>query len=166
MIDYYAGEYREVAELFSRSVHEMASQMYSDDQVNAWAPVPVNYAWWQARCELKRPFLFRQARMIAGFMEFDNDGHIDCHYTHPEFTRKGVAGMLLSHIVSIAEALSMPRLYVEASHLIKPLYVKHGFQCLRLNHVAKGSVTIENWIMERNFTQQGGALATFGSGDL
>lgn len=148
MISYYSGQYREIAELFTRSVHEIASSHYSQKQLEAWAPRPFDDEYWKYKCELKRPFVYVIEEKVAGFIELDPDGHIDCHYVHPDFIRRGIASALLKHVIKIANHLSMPRLFVEASHLIKPLYLKYDFQCLRLNEVVRANVILENWIME------------------
>lgn len=150
MITYYSGEYKELADLFTRSVHELASQEYTFEQLCAWACEPVDYLYWKYRCELKRPFLYKVDESVAGFIELDPDGHIDCHYVHPNFTRQGIGTALLLHVMDIAQHLSLPRLYVEASHLIKPLYLKQGFICLSANQVIRNGVPLENWIMEKN----------------
>jgi putative acetyltransferase len=149
MITYYCGEHKALADLFTRSVHELARQEYSTEQLYAWAPEPVDYLYWKYRCELKRPFLYKVGKSVAGFIELDPDGHIDCHYVHPDFTRQGIGSALLLHVIDIAQHLSLPRLYVEASHLIKPLYLKQGFICLRTNQVIRNGVQLENWIMEK-----------------
>lgn len=154
MITFYTGQYRTIADLFKRSIHEIACTHYTQEQIHAWAPVPIDYEHWRYRCAFKRPFVYLVQEAVAGFIELDHDGHIDCHYVHPDFTRRGIATSLLHHVVDIALKMSLPRLYVEASHLIKPLYLKNGFQCVRANQVVRRGVTLENWIMERTFSAE------------
>ncbi|TWT62531.1 GNAT family N-acetyltransferase [Rubinisphaera italica] len=148
MIQHYAGQSNEIAELFYRSIHEIACSAYSEDQLNAWAPYPIDYDRWKYRCELKRPFLYVIEEQIAGFIELDPDGHIDCHYVHPNFTRRGVATALLNHVMEIALQLEFDRLFVEASHVIRPLYEKQGFTVVKANQVERHGIVLENWIME------------------
>lgn len=150
MITYYTGDYQTLADLFWHSVHELAGTDYTPEQIHAWAPTPIDYSYWRYRCELKRPFIFKLDQTVAGFIELDPDGQIDCHYVHPKFTRRGVATALLLHVVDIATQVKLPRLYVAASHLIKPLYLKQQFVCLRSNQVLRRGVVLENWIMERS----------------
>lgn len=149
MINHYSGQYQEIAQLFFHSVREIASSQYSQEQVEAWAPAPIDFDKWYYRCEWKRPFVYLMNGEVAGFLELDHDGHIDCHYVHPQYTRRGIARALLRHVIALAQHQKVEKLFVEASHLIKPLYLQEGFQCIRLNHVSRNNVILENWIMER-----------------
>ena len=155
MIQYYRGQSRAVADIFHRAIHQTASAAYTPEQIQAWAPLPINYDYWRARCELKRPFLWvDEDGTVGGFLELDSDGHIDCHYTHPDFNRRGIGSALLRHAIQIATELALPRLYVEASHLAKGLYLKHGFAVVRANEVTRNGATLQNWIMERRTAGQ------------
>jgi len=150
MIQYYNGQSRAVAEIYHSAIHRTASAYYTQSQTDAWAPTPIDYERWRARCELKRPFLYVEADTICGFIELDSDGHIDCHYVHPDFNRRGIGSALLKHVLRIARDLQMPRLFVEASHLAKGLYLKHGFQLIRSSQVTVRGVVLENWVLERH----------------
>ncbi|MGV2831669.1 GNAT family N-acetyltransferase [Myxosarcina sp. GI1(2024)] len=149
MIQYYNGQFKAVADVFHAAVHETAASSYTQEQVDAWAPTPNSYDHWRARCELKRPFLYTLSEQVVGFIELDSDGHIDCHYVHPEYNRMGIGTTLLLHVIKIATDLQLNRLYVEASHTAKGLYLKHGFNTLSPNQVSIGNVVLENWLMER-----------------
>ena len=149
MIRYYDGQYKAVADVFHNAIHLTTSEHYSEEQILAWAPVPIDYNRWRARCDLKRPFLYCLEDEIIGFIELDPDGHIDCHYVHPVHNRKGIGTALLRHVLQVATAAKLPRLYVEASHVAKNLYLQHNFSILAENHVTKGTVTLVNWQMER-----------------
>jgi ribosomal protein S18 acetylase RimI-like enzyme len=150
MITYYTGQSDAVADVFTRAVHDLAGEHYGAEQLAAWAPRPIDYAHWRRRCELKRPFLYVDGDTVCGFLELDPDGHIDCHYVHPDHHRRGIGGRLLRHVVHLADALPLPRLVVEASHLAKGLYLKHGFRVVRANRVVRRGVSFENWLMERS----------------
>lgn len=149
MITYYAGQCREIADIFHGAVHRVASARYTAEQVEAWAPTPVDHAYWKLRCELKRPFVSLDAGRLTGFLEFDPDGHIDCHYVHPDRNRRGIGAALLRHVLDLADALALPRVYVEASHIARGLYLRHGFRVESANLVTRRGVTFENWKMER-----------------
>lgn len=149
MITTYAGQSDQIAEIFDRAVHEIASTMYPPEQIAAWAPRPIDYERWRTRCNEKQPFVYLDGERVCGFLELDPDGHIDCHYVHPEFHRRGIGGALLEHAIGIATESRWPRLYVEASHIAKGLYLKHQFRVVRPNRVERRGVTLENWIMER-----------------
>jgi putative acetyltransferase len=148
MIQYYNGEYIAVAEIFHAAVHQTAACFYSSEQLDAWAPTPIDYEQWRARCELKRPFICLRPGQVVGFIELDTNGHIGCHYVHPDHNRQGYGSALLAHAIKTALDAGLMRLYVEASHVAKGLYLKHGFQVVSSNQVSIGGVHLENWIME------------------
>lgn len=149
MITYYTGQYQTIAVIYKRAIHELAKEHYSPEQLNAWSSPEINYEYWNWRCKLKRPFVYYDRETICGFIEFDPDGHIDCHYVLPEYSRQGIGGALLRHVLEIAAGMRLARVYVEASHLAKGLYLKHGFSVVRPNQVERNGVTLDNWIMER-----------------
>lgn len=149
MIEHYGGQFRAVAEIFSGAIHQVAKSAYTLEEIAAWAPMPIDYEHWRVRCEFKRPFLFVEDGHILGFIELDSDGHIDCHYVHPDYNRQGIGGALLEHAIAVATSFGVNRLHVEASHIAKGLYLKHGFQTVQANKVRRLGVTLANWIMER-----------------
>lgn len=152
MIAHYSGQYREIGEIFDAAVRQTALGLYSQEQVDAWAPPGRDLERWKWRCELKRPFVYLRDGRVAGFAELDTDGHIDCLYTHPQHNRTGVGSALLRHIIEVARRNAIPRLYTEASHLARGLFLKHGFAILRENHLELRGVKMSNWIMELDLT--------------
>jgi len=146
---YRHGDHIEIAEVFCRSVHELGSQAYSSAQCEAWSARQPNPSHWKKRCELKRPFVFEKRGQVAAFLELDPDGHIDCAYVHPDFARRGIMTQLVRHAVETAFAMRVPRVYVEASHLIRPLFEKEGFALLGENEVDVNGVLLTNFLMEK-----------------
>lgn len=148
---YYNGEWKEVAELFHSAVHKGASELYTPEQCEAWAPTPIPYEIWQYRCEIKRPFLYKVDGKVVGFLEFDPDGHIDCHYVHPDFQRRGIGAALLEHVLSFSRVLAFEKYYVEASLLAVGLYEKYGFHIIKKQSVKRRGEELVNFQMEKRF---------------
>ena len=121
------GDHRAIAEIFTRAVHEIACKVYTTQQCLAWSDREPNYKHWQKRCELKRPFVAIADTTIAGFLELDSDGHIDCAYIRPEFQRRGIMTSLVEHAVNTCFAMNLRRVYVEASICAKPMFENVGF---------------------------------------
>ena len=130
---YEHGDHDSIAEIFSRAIHEIAIEDYTREQCEAWASPKPNPEHWEARCGIKRPFVAKVDRRIAGFLELDPDGHIDCAYVNPDFKRRGVMTALVRHAVLVGSERAIGSLCVEASLCIKPLFEKLGFvtQCRR-----------------------------------
>ena len=145
---YRHGDHIAIAETFARAIYEIACEFYSEEQCSAWSARAPNPEHWKKRCELKRPFVFEVDGQIAAFLELDPDGHIDCAYTHPDFARRGIMSQLVEHALKTAFACNVPRIYVEASFCIKPLFDKLGFATIRENIVDIQSVKLKNYLME------------------
>jgi ribosomal protein S18 acetylase RimI-like enzyme len=143
------GDHVAIAEIFSRAVHEIASEVYSREQCLAWSDIAPNHEHWKRRCELKRPFVFLKGATIAGFLELDPDGHIDCAYVHPDHRRQGVVSALARHAVETCFARGIDRVHAEASLCARPMFEKIGFKTLSGNLVNIRGVELLNFKMER-----------------
>jgi phosphatidate phosphatase APP1 len=77
---YQPEDYKEIARIFPRAVHEIAIREYSAAQCNAWSEKEPNPNHWKIRCKQKQPFVFVESGIVIGFLELDDDGHIDCMY--------------------------------------------------------------------------------------
>ena len=147
-IQNYSTDFAEqIAELFYTSVHNIDNSMYNQAQRQVWAPEPIDYIAWTKRLEKKQPFIALINERLAGFIELDPDGHIDCCYTHPEYQHRGVATALYAHLETVAKSRGMNHLYVEASHVAKPFFEKHGFALIKENQIERNGVILCNFTM-------------------
>jgi len=146
--NFQPGDHLAIAEIFTAAVHEIASEVYSEQQCLAWSDREVNYDHWKNRCERKRPFVAITCSEISGFLELDPDGHIDCAYINPKYKRRGIMTALVRHAIDTCFSLNLPRVYVDASLCAKPMFEKIGFQTIRENQVSIKGVELLNYKME------------------
>lgn len=139
----------EIADLYHRAVHAIDPAVYPAAQQEAWAPTPPDYGSWSRRLASKQPFMAVIDGRVAGFIELEVDGHIDCLYTHPDFQGQGVASALYAHLVREARVRGVTRLYVEASLVAKPFFERRGFSVLHRNEVERNGVRLVNFSMQR-----------------
>jgi len=146
----YSAEWAiEIADLFYQSVHAIDPLIYTSEQKEAWATTPPDYAKWSLRLDEKRPFVAIVDGRVAGFIELDADGHIDCTYTHPDFQGMGVGSALYERLLSEARLNNIERLYVEASFIAKPFLEHKGFTVIKENTLQRNGVTLINFTMEK-----------------
>lgn len=138
----------EIADLFHQSVHAIDSALYTPEQKEAWAPTPPDYDHWFKRLNEKKPFIAIINDHVAGFMELDADGHIDCTYTHPDFQGNGVASALYERLLVEAKHKNIKRLYVEASLMAKPFFEHRGFIVNKTNEIERNGIRLVNFTME------------------
>lgn len=138
----------EVADLYHQSVHAIDSSVYTSKQKEVWAPTPPDYAFWGQRLLRKNPYLAIVDNQVAGFIELDCDGHIDCTYTHPNYQGQGIASSLYQYVLEIARSKNFSRLYVEASLVALPFFEKRGFVVVKKNELHRQGLTLINFDME------------------
>jgi putative acetyltransferase len=93
-----------VADVFYRSVREVARSDYTDDQVKAWVPGPLNVEQGHLRSSDGRLVLVaaeEQDRVVA-FIDLEPDGHIDRLYCAPEAAGRGIASRLYDGLEAAA----------------------------------------------------------------
>jgi putative acetyltransferase len=139
----------EIADLYHASVHAIDENIYTKVEQEAWAPTSPNYKVWVNRLNIKKPFLATIDGVAAGFIELEDNGHIDCAYTHPKYQGLGVMSTLCAYIEDIAMQKSLKKLWVEASKVAKPFFEAKGFVMTKENNVTRNNVILTNYTMEK-----------------
>ncbi len=148
IVAYQASMASALADLFTLAVQHIDDAFYSTAEKAAWAPQPPDYERWQQRLAGKRPWVAVGQEMPIGFIELDDDGHIDCAYVHPDWQRCGVMTALYRGLEVAAAERGVSRLYVEASEVAKPFFARQGFTLLGKKRVQRGEHILVNYLME------------------
>ncbi|QDV74454.1 GNAT family N-acetyltransferase [Botrimarina mediterranea] len=158
---YQPGDHEAIAEVFTRAIHEIASQRYTTRQCEAWSGRKPNPEHWRQRCDTKQPLVYVVDGQVAGFLELDPDGHIDCLFVHPAHGRRGIASALVRRAIETCVAKGLPLVYVEASLCARPLFEAMRFVTLRENVVRIGDEKLVNFSMELRLVPEGSSSATY-----
>ena len=141
----------EVADVFYRSVREVALSDYTPEQVTAWVP-----GRWDAEREHQRSGDGRLVLVAAGesghviaFIDLEPDGHIDRLYCAPEAAGRGVASRLYDATEAAARAQGIKRLFTEASELARRFFERKGFTVLERQDKVLRGVRIHNYRMAK-----------------
>ena len=145
--DYQPEDADEIADLFHDCVHAIDSPDLSRAQLEAWAPTPPDYVHWRAKLATSRPYLACEGERIVGFIELEDDGQIDCFYTHKDFQRRGIGGALYDHLVEAADARGIADFYVEASFFARPFFERQGYRLERENRIERFGEVLFNFSM-------------------
>jgi len=124
------GDTEELAELFRRSVREVASRDYRPAQIEAWAAAPGDNAAWEERMQSRIVFVAEESGRLIGFIQYDPPNHIDMTYVHPKRQRIGVASALLATLEGEARSRGVAVLNVEASITSRPFFESQGFEVI------------------------------------
>lgn len=145
---YRSGDHLAIACIYRSAIHQLAANDYTRSQLEAWCGTKVDDEAWRRRCELKQPFVKELDGRVVGFIELDPDGHIDCTYVDPGYSRRGVMSEIMEAVKDEARRLGLTRLFAEVSITARPFFEKHGFHHVRDNEVQIGGETLVNFIME------------------
>ncbi|WP_417360552.1 GNAT family N-acetyltransferase [Gallaecimonas pentaromativorans] len=148
--DYRPADAKALAELFYDSVHRSALGPYTQAQLDAWAPYPIDHVLWQRRLDLLRPLVAEQDGAPVGFMTMEPSGLIGLAFTSTEHQRQGVAQALFDALEAKARRQGIHLLTVDASKLAKPFFLKQGFKVTSENQVQRQGKVLVNWTMEKS----------------
>jgi putative acetyltransferase len=144
-----------VADVFYRSVREVALSDYTADQVTAWAPGPPDVEQERGRSGDGRLVLVaadRQGRVVA-FADLEADGHIDRLFCAPEAAGRGIASRLYEAVEAAARERGIGRLSTEASELARRFFARKGFVMLERQDMVLRGVPIHNYKMAKNLSR-------------
>lgn len=144
---YRAGDLDAVIDIFLRAVRETASRDYAPEEIDAWAQA--DRAEWDVWRREARTFVAEVEGAPAGFSDLEADGHLDMMFVHPRPQGRGVATVLLARIEAEARALSLPRLFTEASLTARPFFERRGFRLLEAQRVDIRGRRMTNFRMEK-----------------
>jgi putative acetyltransferase len=113
--------------LYQDSIHRLASPFYTPAQLAAWAPDQMDHERWKWRLASQVTLVAEQDGLIAGFATVDLQGHLDFLFTHPDFTRQGVATRLCQAVEARLRAGGVARMVTEASVAARPFFDRFGF---------------------------------------
>lgn len=148
IIEYNEGMARELTDLFHEAVHDIDSSVYSESQKSAWAPTPINYKNWVNRLKTMRPLVCCIHEEIAGFIELEDNGHIDCFYVKPKFQNQGIGSKLYEFVLKRAKLERYPLLYTEASIIAFPFFKSKDFKTIGENVIVRNGESLINYSME------------------
>ncbi|MSS45353.1 GNAT family N-acetyltransferase [Cutibacterium sp. WCA-380-WT-3A] len=151
-----ADEWQGIAHLFTRSVTHTAPTFYDPIQVQAWLScAPITSDQWRNRLRGQVLFLARQGHgHVAGFASLAHDGEIDMLFVDPNSQRKGVATLLLTHVIATAKRRGLSRLTTFASVAAHEFFTRRGFTTRCECHPQRGDITLTNYFMELQIERQ------------
>lgn len=133
--------------VFLRAVRETARAHYSLVQVEAWAAEGADLDSWAAARAAADTHVAVVDGRIAGFVDLDDQGHIDLLFVDPDFGRRGVASALLAHVVTLARERGLSALTTFASLTSRPVFERHGFVITGERYFGEGDSATRTYAM-------------------
>jgi len=140
-----------LADVFFRSVRQVALSDYTAAQVRAWAPEPRTAEWAHAEASDGRLVLVAanaDDRPMA-YIDLEPDGHIDRLFCAPEAAGQGIASRLYDAVEAAAREQGIASLFTEASELARRLFARKGFAMVERQDLVIRGVPIHNFRMTK-----------------
>lgn len=149
--DYGEEDAGPICRLFYETVRTVNLAGYSPEQVRAWAPEVPDPEAWHRRMSGRHTLVAEDERGVAGFVELEEDGHLDMLYCRHDVV--GVGSALYAAAEERARGLGIPRLFTEASITARPFFGRRGFRLVRRNVLVRHGVEMVNFCMEKSLRQ-------------
>jgi putative acetyltransferase len=150
---YLPTDAKRCADIFRRSIEELAADDYDEAQREAWASRADDGAAFGAKLANALTLIATIDGATAGFASLKGADEIDMLFVDPEFARQGVGRTLVEALTKLAQARGAKRLTTEASDVAKPLFERLGFAAQKRNLVRKG----DEWLANTTMTKSLGA---------
>jgi len=137
-----------LSQLYRDSVRALGPEAYSAEQIAAWSAF-ADADSFSLFITDAATFVAEDETGILGFCGIEADGHVTSVYVRADSFRQGIAGRLLSHVISYANDLEIPRLHTETSHFSRQLFHHHGFVDCGMETIERHQVTFERFLVER-----------------
>ena len=121
---------------------------YSPAQVAIWASRAIQTAGLLQRLQEQYVIVTEANNTITGIASLSSNGYIDLFYVHKDVQRKGVASLMLQHLLQVARSLRLQRVQTDASITALPFFEKQGFERLKQQYVRIQGVTMINHKMQ------------------
>ena len=136
--------------VFYSSIHQVCTNNYNEEQLQAWAPANLDQTIWVTKMRSIKPYIALNGDKIIGYADLQEDGKIDHFFVHGDHQGQGVGRCLMNKVIDVGA--SKKRLYSEVSHTAKLFYEKNGFSGIKEQTVTMRGVELGNNLMERRHT--------------
>lgn len=141
-----------IGALYKLSVKELGQAYYEPDAIAAWATWGSSAQTIALTLSQGQTLIAQHSGRIAAFAQRHPQSHINMLYTHPDFSRKGIATALLEELFAAAKRDGLSELTVDASRASRALFAKAGFEGSESEWITRENVSIERFPMRMALT--------------
>lgn len=142
----------DLADVFFRSVRQVALSDYTAAQVRSWAPEPRTAEWAHGEASDGRLVLVavNADDSPVAYIDLEPNGHIDRVFCAPEAAGQGIASRLYDAVEGAAREQGIRSLFTEASELARRLFERKGFAVVERQDLVIRGVAIHNYRMSKS----------------
>lgn len=136
-------------DVFSSSVHGLASKDYTAEQIQAWAPAQPDHVAWTLRILKLQPHVVEIDGKAIAYGDVQPDGYIDHFFVCASHARKGIGTRLMQHLHAIAAERGTDVLSADVSRTAQPFFARLGFSIVEHRFPVVRGVVVPNAHMHR-----------------
>ncbi|WP_375549322.1 GNAT family N-acetyltransferase [Oceanicaulis alexandrii] len=140
----HCGDMAGLGLLWHDAVHKGAVGAYDAAQLQAWSPAPKSAAFMIERLSGQIILVAEDDEGLAGFFTLTPEGELDMAYVRPDRKGDGLAARLLAAIQDEARRRDLATLTVQASHIARKFFEKHGWALVQTQTVRPNGVEMQN----------------------
>jgi len=140
----HCGDMAGLGRLWHDAVHTGAVGAYDEAQREAWSPAPNSAAFMTERLSGQIVLVGEDDEGLAGFFTLTPEGELDMAYVRPNRKGDGLAAQLHQAILDDARTRSLSALTVNASHIARKFFDKHGWTLVQTQTVRPNGVEMRN----------------------
>jgi putative acetyltransferase len=114
-------------ELFRNTVHVVGKDVYSKEQLSAWAPADIDAEKWKSRLAGAFTIVAWRSDKIVGFANLLDDGCVDLLYVAADHQGQGIASALLKTLENEATRRGVKKLYSDVSLTARKFFLAKCF---------------------------------------
>jgi putative acetyltransferase len=143
------GEELALFEVFYSAIHLIARNDYSEEQLNAWAPLDLDRELWVDRINGINPFVAEIDGQPVGYADVQLNGYIDHFFVCGHHSRQGVGKALMDVIHSEAKRLNLTELTSNVSQTAQPFFDRFGFVIVERKKSVIRGIELRNALMRK-----------------
>lgn len=143
------GEELALFEIYYSAIHLIAKNDYSEEQLNAWAPLDLDRQLWVNRIIGINPFVAEIEGKPVGYADVQPNGYIDHFFVSGNYPRQGVGRALMEAIHSEATRLNLTELTSHVSRTAQPFFERFGFVVVEQRKPVVRGVELSNALMRK-----------------
>lgn len=136
-----------IGTLYKQSVEVLGQAHYEPDAIAAWATWGSGVQTIAITLSQGQTLIAQHSGRIAAFAQRHPQSHINMLYTHPDFSRRGIATALLEELFATAKREGLTELTVDASRASRALFRRAGFEGSESEWITRENVSIERFPM-------------------
>jgi len=139
----------QVIAVFQDAILNIASEIYSEEQVRVWAKVGYDRDRFLASLSVGLTLVVADPQGIVAFGQLYPSDHINYLYCGVRGRGKGFAAAILAALEREALRSPISEIFTEASLIARPFFEKHGYQILVREVVSRDGVLLPRFKMHK-----------------